>query len=212
LDLQLLKKALGDLNEELVLELLDVFVRANPGEKEVEQAVEICQQGMSIVGDQFEKGTYFIGDLIFGGELMERAMDVLKPLLAASTKGSIGKIVLGTVKGDVHNIGKNIFKTIAEAVGFEVYDIGIDQPAQAFVEKVREVKPGIVGMSALLTLGFPAMRDTVEALKAAGLRENIKIIAGGNPVTQEFCDMAGIDACGGSAVNGVKVCLRWVNK
>jgi methylmalonyl-CoA mutase cobalamin-binding domain/chain len=124
----------------------------------------------------------------------------------------MGTIVLGTVKGDLHDIGKNIFKCMAEAAGFEIYDIGFDQPPSAFVEKVKEVKPDIVGTSALLTLALDSVRNTVKALKDAGVRDSVRIIAGGNPITPQFCDEAGVDAYGGSAANGIKICLGWVKK
>jgi len=158
----------------------------------------------------FEKEEYFVGDLIFAGELLTNAIEILKPVLGSASSKKIGKIVLGTVAGDLHDIGKNIFKSMAEAAGFEVFDLGIDQPPANFVNKVREVKPEIVGMSGVLTLALEAMKDTVDALKEAGLRDSIKIIIGGNPVTKEACEQIGADAFTTNAAEGVKICQGWV--
>ncbi|NLM53010.1 MAG: cobalamin-binding protein, partial [Firmicutes bacterium] len=118
--------------------------------------------------------------------------------------------VLGTVHGDLHDIGKNIFRSMAEAAGFEVHDIGIDQPPSAFVDKVKEVNPDIVGMSGVLTLALESMKNTVDALKEAGIRDRVKIIIGGNPVTKEACVQIGADAFTTNAAEGVKICQRWV--
>lgn len=179
-----LTKALGELDEQKVDDLLNEFLAANPTEEEAKIAVAACQAGMGTVGDLFEKGEYFVGDLIFAGELLTATMDRLKTVLDSGSSEKTGKIVLGTVFGDLHDIGKNIFRSMAEAAGFEVYDLGIDQPVSAFVEKVREVKPDIVGMSGVLTPALTSMKDTVDGLKAAGLRDQVKIIIGGNPVSE----------------------------
>jgi len=205
-----LKQAVGELDEEKVLAMLREFVATNPSQEEAQQAVAACQSGMAIVGDLFEKEEYFVGDLIFAGELLTNAIEILKPVLGSASSKKIGKIVLGTVAGDLHDIGKNIFKSMAEAAGFEVFDLGIDQPPANFVNKVREVKPEIVGMSGVLTLALEAMKDTVDALKEAGLRDSIKIIIGGNPVTKEACEQIGADAFTTNAAEGVKICQGWV--
>ena len=151
--------------------------------------------------DNFEKDVY-----------KRQAIDILKPVLKGAETEKAGKIVLGTVKGDLHDIGKNIFKNMAEIAGFEVYDIGIDQPASAFVEKIKEVNPDIIGMSGVLTLALDSMKDTVEAIKSAGLRDNVKVIIGGNPVTKEACEAIQADAFTTNAAEGVKICKEWVAK
>jgi len=166
---------------------------------------------MALVGDRFESGEYFVGDLIFAGELLTESIDLLKPVLGNAQTKKIGKIVLATVRGDLHDIGKNIFKTMAEAAGFEVIDLGIDQPEEMFVQKVREENPDIVGMSGILTLSLKSMKDTVEALKTAGLRDSVKIIIGGNPVTKESCEDIGADAFTTNAAAGVKMCRDFLN-
>ncbi len=210
LDLKSLTEAVGELDEEKVLAELRDFVATNPSAEEAQQVVAACQAGMGVVGDLFEKGEYFVGDLIFAGELLTNAIEILKPVLGGKSTAGIGTIVLGTVAGDLHDIGKNIFKSMAEAAGFVVYDLGIDQPADAFVEKVKEVKPDIVGMSGVLTLALESMKVTVDALKEAGLRDSVKIIIGGNPVTKEACEQIGADAFTTNAAEGVKICQGWV--
>ena len=202
-----LAELLGDLDEEAVLEAIDEVVAANGDGL---AAVAELQKGMDKVGELFENGEYFVGDLIFAGEILTEAIGKLKPILSAGTGDKMGSIVLGTVHGDLHDIGKNIFKTMVEIAGFEVYDLGIDQSPEAFVEKIKEVKPIIVGMSGVLTLALDSMKDTVDAIKAAGLRDNVKIIIGGNPVTKEACEQIGADAFTTNAAEGVKICKAWV--
>jgi methanogenic corrinoid protein MtbC1 len=209
-DLQALTKAVGELDEEKVLSILHDFVAANPSEEEAQKAVTACQSGMGIVGELFEQGEYFVGDLIFAGELLNGAIEVLKPVLGSVSGSKIGRILLGTVAGDLHDIGKNIFRSMSEAAGFDVYDLGIDVPAKTFVEKVNEMKPDIVGLSGVLTLALESMKVTVDSLKGAGVRENVKVIIGGNPVTKEACQQIGADAFTTNAAEGVKICRGWV--
>ena len=210
LDLNALTKAVGELQEEAVMDTLTFFMASNPSKGEAQEAVAACQRGMAVVGDLFEQGEYFVGDLIFAGELLTNAIHVLKPLLGSGSSSNVGSIVLGTVSGDLHDIGKNIFKSMAEAAGFAVHDLGIDQPAAAFVEKIKELKPNIVGMSGVLTLALESMKETVDALKEAGVRDSVKIIIGGNPVTKEACEQIGADAFTTNAAEGVKICRDWV--
>ncbi|KPU44272.1 methionine synthase [Oxobacter pfennigii] len=209
-DLKTLTGAVGELDEERVLEILNGFVSTNPSEEEAQKVVAACQSGMAIVGDLYEKGEYFVGDLIFAGELLTNAINTLKPVLGNTGSAGVGTIVLGTVAGDLHDIGKNIFKSMSEAAGFTVADLGIDQPASAFVEKVKELKPAVVGMSGVLTLALEAMKETVDALKEAGIRDSVKVIIGGNPVTKEACVQIGADAFTTNAAEGVKICQGWV--
>ncbi|NLP36693.1 MAG: cobalamin-binding protein [Firmicutes bacterium] len=211
LDLKALTEAVGELDEDKVYEDLKALMATNPSSEQAQEVVAACQAGMTIVGDLFEQGEYFVGDLIFAGELLTNAIDILKPALGSVESGGVGTIVLGTVAGDLHDIGKNIFRSMAEAAGFEVHDIGIDQPPSAFVEKVKEVNPNIVGMSGVLTLALESMKDTVDALKEAGVRDSVKVIIGGNPVTKEACEQIGADAFTTNAAEGVKICQDWVS-
>jgi len=210
IDLKELTQVVGDLNEDRLLEMLNEFVAGNPTPEEAQAVVNACQQGMAIVGDLFESGEYFVGDLIFAGELLTESIEILKPVIGSGSSTKIGKIVLGTVEGDLHDIGKNIFRSMAEAAGFEVFDLGIDQKPAAFIEKIKEVKPDIVGMSGVLTLALDSMKKTVDEMKKAGVRDNVKIIIGGNPVTKEACITIGADAFTSNAAEGVKICQSWV--
>ena len=210
-DFDKLAELLGDLDEEGVLEIVNGLVEAKASNEEGLKAVAACQKGMNIVGDYFEKGEYFVGDLIFAGEILTQTIQALRPILSDGTGASIGKLVLGTVHGDLHDIGKNIYKNMVEIAGFEVYDLGIDQSPEAFVEKIKEVQPQVIGLSGVLTLALDSMKDTVDAIKAAGLRDGVKIIIGGNPVTKEACEVIGADAFTTNAAEGVKVAVAWVN-
>jgi len=207
LDLNILTQAVGDLEEELVMDLLNEFIETNPTEAEAQEAVAACQGGMAIVGDLFEKGEYFVGDLIFAGELLTEVINVLKPVLGGGETTIAGTIIVGTVHGDLHDIGKNIFKSMSEAAGFQVIDLGIDVAPEIFIEKAKELKPMIIGMSGVLTLAIDSMKETVDALRAAGVES--KIIIGGNPVTKESCEFVGADRFTTNAAEGVKICQAW---
>jgi len=211
LDLNVLTQAIGDLDEGQVVNLLEKFVATKPSSADANLVVGACQQGMSIVGDFFEKKEYYVGDLIFAGELLNRAIDILKPVIGGENSSKIGRIVVGTVQGDMHDIGKNIFASMVEAAGFEVYDLGIDVSPAAFVEKVKEVKPEILGLSGVLTLAIDSMKAIVKELEEAGMRDQVKVIIGGNPVTEEACKQIGADTFTTNAAEGVKICQKWVN-
>ncbi|UOO38513.1 cobalamin-dependent protein [Oscillospiraceae bacterium CM] len=210
LDLKALTEAVGALEEEKVVAMLTEFVGTNPTEAQAQEAIAACQDGMGIVGGLFEKGEYFVGDLIFAGELLTGAVNVLKPIIGGESTKKVGVIVLGTVHDDLHDIGKNIFRSTAEAAGFEVYDLGIDQPVSAFVDKVKEVKPDIVGLSGVLTLAIDSMKDTIDGLKAAGLRDSVKVTIGGACASEDAMIVTGADAWSTNAAKTVQVCLDWV--
>lgn len=208
LDLKLLTQSVGDLEEEVVMEMLNEFVQSNPTEAEAQEAIAACQAGMAIVGELFEKGEFFVGDLIFAGEVLTESINVLKPVLGSGGNAVAGTIVLGTVHGDLHDIGKNIFKSMSEAAGFVVVDLGIDVAPEVFVQTAKDNPGCIIGMSGVLTLAIDAMKETVETLKSAGI--DAKIIIGGNPVTKEACDHVGADQYTTNAAEGVKICQGWV--
>ncbi|OLN29476.1 cobalamin B12-binding domain-containing protein [Desulfosporosinus metallidurans] len=210
IDLQALTQAVGDLDEKTILTMINDFVATNPSGEDAQKIVFACQQGMAIVGDLFEKNEYYVGDLIFAGELLSKTIEILKPVLSGVASQKVGAIVIGTVEGDLHDIGKNIFGSMAEAAGFDVYDLGIDVSPSAFVEKVKEVKPQILGMSGVLTLAIDSMKNTVTALNEAGLRDTVKIIIGGNPVNEASCKQIGADAFTTNAAEGLKTCQGWV--
>lgn len=206
-----LTEMMGELDEEQVMEILDNFISTDPSTEEGQEVIAACQEGMNIIGERFQEGEYFVGDLIFAGELLTDAINKLKPIIGSGATEDVGTILLGTVNGDLHDIGKNIFRSMSEAAGFKVVDIGIDQSVNAFVEKAKEVKPDVIGMSGVLTLALDSMKDTVEGLKEAGLRDEVKIIIGGNPVTKDACDHIGADAFTTNAAEGVKICQGWVS-
>lgn len=163
-----------------------------------------CRNAMNVIGEKFEKGEYFLSELLLGGEIFGSIMEFTLPLLKGESK-KLGRIVLGTVKDDIHNIGKDIFKAFAEAAGFEVIDLGVDVPVEKFVEEVKAHKPDIVGMSCLITAGISSMKKTVEAIKAAGLTD-VKIIIGGGRVDEEVERLTGADAWADDAAKGVRLC------
>lgn len=159
--------------------------------------------GMDRVGKDFKSGELFIPEVLIAARSMQAGMNVLRPLLVGSKLASGGTIVIGTVKGDLHDIGKNLVKMMLEGAGFEIIDLGNDISPQSFVEAVRKHKPAIVGMSALLTTTMPQMKETVLALQSAGLRDSIKVMIGGAPVTAEYALQIGADAYASDAAVAV---------
>lgn len=158
---------------------------------------------MDVVGEKFSCHEFYIPEMLIAARAMQAGVAILKPLLAAAAAKPRGKVVLGTVKGDLHDIGKNLVGMMLQGSGFEVIDLGADVAPQRFVEAVQSNAPHFVMMSALLTTTMLSMRDTVEALKAAGLRERVKVAVGGAPVTQRFCDEVGADFYAPSATGAV---------
>ena len=166
--------------------------------------------GMDIVGKDFKEGELFVPEVLVAARAMHAGMDILRPLLAESDTSSAGKYLIGTVEGDLHDIGKNLVKMMIEGAGFETIDLGTNVPPEAFVEAVREHEPDIVGMSALLTTTMTQMKISIEALEEAGVRDSIKIMVGGAPVTASFAEQIGADAYApdaASAVNEAKQLL-----
>jgi methylmalonyl-CoA mutase cobalamin-binding domain/chain len=207
-DFEKLSRAMGELEEDEVVKLLNQVMAEGGGD--AGQALEACQQGMNIVGKYFEDGTYFVADLIFAGELMTTAVGILKSALVNTEGGGAReKLILCTVRGDLHDIGKNIVKSVLEAGGFDVIDLGIDVEPQAIVEKVKETGAKIIGLSGVLTLAIDSMKTTVESLKAAGLRESVKIIIGGNPVNANVCEYVGADSWSINPQLAVQICREW---
>jgi len=169
-------------------------------------------KGMEIVGEKYEKNEYFLAELIMAGETMKEGMKILEPHLKAGDMKAVGKVVVGTVRGDLHDIGKNVVVTLLNAAGFDVIDLGVDVPSEKFVEAVKTNKPDILGMSALLTTTMVEMEATIKALKEAGLRKKVKVIIGGAPITQEYAKKIGADTAARDAVEGVNICKSWLTK
>jgi 5-methyltetrahydrofolate--homocysteine methyltransferase len=154
---------------------------------------------MGVVGGRFGRGEIYVPEMLLSARAMQYALEILEPLLADSGGVSRGTVVIGTVKGDVHNIGKNIVSIMLKGSGFTVHDLGVDVPAERFVAAVEEHRPDIVGMSALLTTTMPAMKTVIEALEAAGVRDQVKVLVGGAPLTEEFAQSIGADGYGRDA-------------
>jgi corrinoid protein of di/trimethylamine methyltransferase len=167
---------------------------------------------MDIVGDQFAKSEIFFPELLMAGEAMEEALEVLKPQLSKGKDVYIGKYVIGTVQGDVHDIGKNIVIMMLEGNGWEVTDLGIDVPPQQFCEAIAQGDYDILGIGAYVSLSIPQLETTIKALKEAGLRDKVKIMVGGVPVTQAYADQIGADAYGETAVDAVMKAKKLINK
>ncbi len=160
---------------------------------------------MTEVGRLFEEGEYFVPEMLICARAMQAGLAVLKPAMIAAKLKSVGKVVAGTVKGDMHDIGKNLVCMMLEGAAFEIYDLGSDVSPQAFVEKAREVDADFIAMSALLTTTMPNMKATIEALKEAGLRDKVKVLVGGAPLTQKYCDDIGADGYAADASRAVTV-------
>jgi len=170
-----------------------------------------CSTAMETVGKRFESGEYFLPHLMMAGDMLQRISELVKPKLEGETKkGTLGKVLIGTVKGDVHDIGKDIVTFLLSVNGFDVKDLGIDVPVEKFVKEISEFKPQVVGMSGLLTLAYDNMKETVEAISDAGLRDSIKIMIGGGQMSDKICEYAGADAYGKDAVEAVVLAKRWI--
>jgi len=163
---------------------------------------------MDEVGRRFECEEFFVPELLLSARAMKGALELLRPLLAAAGAASAGRVVIGTVKGDLHDIGKNIVGAMLEGGGFEVIDLGADVPPEAFVDAVRQHRPQLVCLSALLTVTMPAMKETIEALDRAGVRQSVKVLVGGAPVSAEFARKIGADGSGENAAVAVALARR----
>jgi len=168
------------------------------------------RRGLDVVGRRYEKGEYFLSELLFAGVLVGDALEILEPCLRQRKVEKEGVMVIGTVRGDLHDIGKNIFKMLAQASGFEVHDLGVDVDPEAFVKELRETKAGILGLSALLSTSKPEVKVVVDRLNQAGLRRKVRILLGGNAVTKDFAEEVGADGAALNAVEGLKMCRKWV--
>jgi len=208
MDAQLVQ-AVADLDEGKVLKMIKQCLKNGHEPKLLIEKIEL---GMDKVGELYEQGEYFIADLIMAGSIFKDILSIpeMKFDSVESFHSNSGKIVLGTVVGDVHDIGKDIFKRMLEVRGYEVHDLGVDVPVSVFLDKVREVKPHIVAMSGVLTLALDSMKDTVEGLKQAGLREEVKVIIGGRPVSKQACRWIGADSFTINAVEGLDICEQWL--
>jgi methanogenic corrinoid protein MtbC1 len=205
---QNLVNLMADLKEEETLALVKTLIQ---GEAKAMDILNEARSAMEVVGKRFETGEYFIPDLIMAGEILKGISEIVKPLLEAGQTGvKKGKVIIGTVAGDIHDIGKDIVTFMLDVNGYDVLDLGIDVPVSVFVEKTREFKPQVVGLSGFLTLAFDSMKKTVEALEQAGLRGSLKIMIGGGQMDEEIRKHARADAYGKDAVAAVHLCRQWI--
>ncbi len=203
-----LVSALADLKEKEVLKLVESKLSAS---EEPSKILEDVRKAMEIVGKRYENSEYFISDLYYSGEILNEIMEMIKPKLAVVAEGKhLGKVVIGTVSGDIHDIGKNIVTFLLDVNGFEVHDLGVDIPPQKFVEKVKEVKPEVLALSGFLTLSFDSMKETVDAIKKAGLRNKVKIMVGGGVLDERIREYVGADAFERFASGALSLAKKWV--
>ena len=175
-----------------------------------EEILEDAREAMTVLGDRFACEEAFIPELIMGGEIMKGIAALLKPRLTADlAEEKRGTVVLGTVHGDIHDIGKDVVVMMLEVNGYEVHDLGIDVPVADFVAAVREHEPEVVGLSGLLTLAFDSMKDTIEGLEAAGARDGLKVMIGGSPVDDQVCAYTGADGWGRDAAAALRLAATW---
>jgi len=177
-----------------------------------EVIVNGMSKGMEVVGQKYSAQEYFLSELLAAGEAMKVGMEVLAPLLEAEKVARIGKVVLGTVRGDMHDIGKDIVKTLLTGAMFEVFDLGVDVEAKTFIQKVKETGAPILAMSAMLTVTIPEMGTVIEELKQSGIRENVMVLIGGAAVTADFGEEIGADFAADDAAQGVRIAVQWMEE
>jgi corrinoid protein of di/trimethylamine methyltransferase len=189
-DLKTLQEAIekGKLND-----AVEIVKTAIAEKADVQSIMGAMMSAMEAIGQRFEQGKAFVPELLMAGRAMKGALEQVKPLLVADKSAMRGKVVIGTVKGDLHDIGKNLVSSMLEGSGFEMVDLGIDVPAEKFVTAVKEQNPDIVCLSALLTTTMPYMKEVIDAITAAGLRDKVKIMVGGAPVSQAYSDEISAD-------------------
>ncbi len=201
-----LARALMELDEKRVYQLVDEKIKNGISPLDI---IAECNEGMAGVGDLFSAGQYFLSQMLFAAEIFKNIMKQLEPIMPkAETSTSRDKVVIGTVKGDIHDIGKNIVVNLLRGSGFEVIDLGVDVPAEKFVEALRETGARVLGLSALLNFTYPEMKTVVEAVTKAGLRDKVTIIIGGAPCDEQVRQFTGADYYAEDAVAGVNICKK----
>ena len=203
-----LVQTIADMREEEALDLVRAMVKEGVEPLAILDAVK---QAMAIVGERYEKGVYFLPELMLSGEMLNQITDILKPELAKLPEVKReGKVLMGTVEGDIHDIGKNIVTFMLDVNGFDVLDLGVDVSSQKYVEAIRDFQPQVVGLSGFLTLAFDTMKETIEAIQAAGLRDQVKIMVGGGQMDDQVRAYTGADAYGRDAMAAVKLAKDWI--
>ena len=200
--------ALCNMQEQEAVDLAKKLVEAG---EDPQNILNTCKDAMEVVGKHFEKGDYFLPELVLAGEMLKQISEVIKPKLTGETeKECLGKVIIGTVHGDIHDIGKDIVVFMLEVNGFEVLDLGIDVPPRNFVRAITDSHAAVVGLSGFLTLAFDEMKGTIEAISSAGLRDKVKIMIGGGQIDDEVLKYTGADAYGRDAVEAVHLAREWI--
>ena len=203
-----LVETIADLDESEALKAVRGALDSGINPNEI---MEILKRAMKIVSERFETNEYFLNDLIMAGEILRQANEMLRPLLHGKIEEKkLGKIVFGTVQGDIHDLAKNMVVFMLESYGFKVIDLGVDVPPETFVEKTRETGATVVGLSGFLTLAFESMKKTVEAFEAAGMRKRVKIMIGGGQIDGRICEYTGADAWGQDASAAIRYAEKWL--
>jgi 5-methyltetrahydrofolate--homocysteine methyltransferase len=199
---------IADMEEEAAIKLAQEMVDSGADPNIV---LDAGREAMTIVGQRYEEKEYFLPELIIAGDMLKAIGDIVKPKLAEQRAGqpAAGKVVIGTVAGDIHDLGKDVVSFMLDVNHFEVVDLGVDVPAETFVQKVAEVKPDVVGMSGFLTMAYEQMKKTVDALSEAGLRDGVKIMIGGAIMDDSAAKFIGADAYGADASHAVRLCQDW---
>ena len=209
-DYSIIRQAVIDGDDERTTQLVMAAVAENTPPTDIVKSG--LQAGMVFVGRKFSEGDFFIPEMLLAARAVTRAIDALRPRLVNVSDISAGRIVIGTVTGDIHDIGKNLVGMFLEGAGFEVSDLGTDVSPEHFVTAVKEAHPDILGLSALLTTTMPAIASTIRALEQNGLRQQVKVIIGGAPVTQHFADQVGADGYGSDGGVTIEICRQLVGK
>jgi methanogenic corrinoid protein MtbC1 len=202
-----LVQKLADLEEAEAITLAQSELEAGTDPLEI---LDACRAGMVQVGERYESGEYFVSDLMMAAEIFRQVAAMLEPALSGAVAETKGTVVVGTVQGDVHDIGKDLMAGMLRASGFEVHDLGVDVAPAIFVAKVQESGAKVLGLSGLLTVAFDAMKETVAAVEQAGLRPGVKVMIGGGPVDETVCEYTGADAWGDSAQTAVSLATQWM--
>jgi len=203
-----LTNAVAELKEDEAIQMVKDMIAKG---EDANMIFDSARKGMETVGKRFADGEYFLPELIYSGEIFKSISEIVKPVMTAESGGEkIGKVIVGTVAGDIHDIGKDIVVFMLDISGFEVYDLGVDVPVQTFVDKIKETGAPIVALSGFLTLAFDAMKDTCDAIVAAGLRDKVKIMIGGGQIDDEIKKYAGADAYGRDAMTAVALAKEWI--
>jgi methylmalonyl-CoA mutase cobalamin-binding domain/chain len=204
-----LTEAIVELNEQQAYQLAEEMLNSGVDPVDIFSA---CKKGMTKVGELFEQKEYFLSELIMAGGLFKGIMEIVKPKLKESSDKFMGKVLIGTVEGDIHDIGKNIVVSVLEANGYDVIDLGVDVPPAKFVEAIKEHNPQVVGLSGLLTEAIGPRKETVDAIKDAGLRDKVKVIIGGGVVDEEISDYVGADGWANDVATGQRIIDKWVGE